>query len=204
MFNLVLRWHMHGHFFQQVNIFILNIALCSRRLWVQNLRWGWGGWVVLLEVTFTCTRMLENMATFSTCLIPQQKKNMTGEPGLEIQTVNNWKQVHVHSFKKKKIVCIYLVWNPQTNPTIYCSKGAWRWKAAPLFCGILHAQLSCRVSTLVTQTSDSVYWPQVLLINIHDAGACALTLSECLSFQDFCVNTFKVELSPASPCTPIW
>lgn len=57
-------------------------------------------------------------------------------------------------------------------------------------------QLSCRVSTLVTHTSGSVYWPQVLLINIHGAGACAFPVSECLSFPDLRVNTFKVGVFP--------
>lgn len=43
-----------------------------------------GGKSVLLEVTFTCTRMLENMAPFSTCPKPQQeKKNLEEEPELE-------------------------------------------------------------------------------------------------------------------------
>lgn len=53
------------------------------------------------------------------------------------------------------------------------------------------------MSTLVTQTSGSVYWPQVQVINIHDAGACALPIPECLSFPDLNVNTFKVDAFPA-------
>lgn len=46
-------------------------------------------------------------------------------------------------------------------------------------CLIFDAHISCSVSTLVTQTSGSVYWPQVLVINIHDAGACAFPISVC-------------------------
>lgn len=67
-------------------------------------------------------------------------------------------------------------------------------KAEALLCLIFDAQVRCRVSTLVTQTSGSVYWPQVLVINIHDAGACAFPLSECLSFPDLNVKTFKVDV----------
>ncbi len=76
-------------------------------------------------------------------------------------------------------------------------KANMKWRAEPPFCLIFDAQLSCRVSTLVTQTSDSLYWPQVLVINIHDAGACAFPISECLSFPDLSVNTFKVDVFPA-------
>ena len=72
-----------------------------------------------------------------------------------------------------------------------------KWKAEAPFCVIFDAQLSLRVSTLVTQTSGSVYWPQVLAINIHDAGACAFPISECLSFPDLSVNTFKVDVFAA-------
>lgn len=79
-------------------------------------------------------------------------------------------------------------------------------KAEARLCLIFDAQINCRVSTLVTQTSGSVYWPQVLVINIHDAGACAFLISECLSFPDLSVNTFKVDVFFFffSFRTPIW
>lgn len=76
---------------------------------------------------------------------------------------------------------------------------------------LFDAQISCRASTLVTQTSGSVYWPQVLVINIHDAGACAFPTPERLSFPDLKVNKFKVDAfsaslfdqdSPPTPQTP--
>lgn len=76
-------------------------------------------------------------------------------------------------------------------------------KAEARLCLIFDAQINCRVSTLVTQTSGSVYWPQVLVINIHDAGACAFLISECLSFPDLSVNTFKVDVFFFSFRTPI-
>lgn len=36
----------------------------------------------------------------------------------------------------------------------------------------------------------------MLLINIHEAGACAFLVSECLSIPDLRVNTFKVGVFP--------
>lgn len=83
------------------------------------------------------------------------------------------------------------------NSDFQTCKNNMKWKAEPPLCVIFDAQLNCRVSTLVTQTSGSVYWPQVLVINIHDAGACALPISECLSFPDLSVKTFKVDVFPA-------